>query len=428
MLDFLRKFFQAEGAESGNTGNEEDEKDLLLEDDHADNTDDQKNNQNNDQAGKTDDDETDYELSTGDDLPIEEYEKNIEKIKKKIAGDKIEAEQTDKESDEDKTKDADDLLFDPGKSADDKGTGGKTPKLVTITDEYIASQPEDHQDILRSIKGTAADPKVIKNYIHKELLIRELKGNGQAAETKADQSAGDKNNFNEVEISKHKSSYMYRNLKQDYPDLTEEVFADEDSLEEFLADLQSHSPLKARKFEQKYLELDGKWGTRTKQMQDYAQNWERITKAQAVEAVKSFNDHISKRGLNSNDLGIKYTESWLMDNIIAPGGKPDPEIVSYMDSQGTIPVINEKMLLAKLKDKYNDSILDAIENKASKDALLNRARREADPSISIGNVRRRAEQPLPLEKAITPDMPLDEMEKILEEQKKQLLKADGTPY
>ena len=429
------KLYLPDDAGAGKNAAGEDEKDLLIKDD-------------DDQAGKTGDldkdkaddkiqddketdktDDDDLELKSGKDLSLEDYEENLQKIRTKIEGKKsdeaakveVKDKDKDKKADEDKTKIADeDILFDPGDTTDlDKDKDeSKKPKLISVTDEYITSQPEEHQEILRSIKGKQADPQVIKNYIHKELLIRKLKSDGEA---KPDKETDSKFKLDDSEVGKQRTSYLFRNMKEKFPDLTEEVFADEESLEEFLSDMQSHSPVKARKFLDNYSELGTSWDKRLGQFKHYAENWEEITKAQAVTTVQSFNEHIKKRGLTAKDLGVKYTESWLMDNVIAPNGKPDTDIVSYLDSQGTIPVVNEKMLLRKLKEKYEDVIIDTVAQKAGEQALIKRSKHEADPSISVGGNMRRTERKEPLEKKISPDMPLEEMDKILNEQKKAII-------
>ena len=414
MFDIKYKFFAPDGSESGKTDLLEEEKDDL-EKDVEDKTETEESN--------SEKDNTDLELKKGNDLSFEDLEQNDKILKDRIFNQKPVEKQEEEKTDDDKTKSDEELLYDPNKGEADQPdktiVPDKTDAPVKITKEYIASQPKEHQDILQRISGETISPKALKSYIHSQVYIDQLKS-GELKQP--DKPIPEKQEVLSVdEINAERKAFLINKLKSSYPDLTEDVFTNEDSLEEYVSDLKMHSPIKAEKFIKAYFENEGNWNSRIEQYTKIANNWETIAKASVVEAVKTFDAGLKKRNIKSDDIGIKYTEKFMLDTFIMPNGKPNPKIVTYLDSSGRVPIINREALVTVMKEYYEDSIIDAVRNAASNEAMSNRSKREAPGSISTSTIKHRVEREAPIEKFITDEMTLAEAEVVYNKQKEKLL-------
>lgn len=415
MLDFIKKYFQQEGAEGGNTLLEEDETTLL------------ENNSGAEAEDKTEAEviDQDNELKTGDDLSFEDLERNEKIIKARVANG---GEQEEKKPDTDKTEKEEDLLYNPdgeqdNNSSDKNSATDKTEATVKITKEYIASQPKELQEYLQRIPGEVITPKALKSWLHSQALIDQLKS-GKVTEKPEPGGQKEKSNlYSEDELKAERRSFLHSNLKTSYPDVTDDIFEDEDLLEEYVADLKMHSPIKAEKFVRAYFDAEGNWNNNIQQMQKIADNWETNAKANVVSAVQEFDNGLKDVGISSKDLGIKYTEKFILDTFIMPDGKPNPKIVTYLDRSGRIPVVDRDALVTAMEKHYKAAIVDAIRNSTANEVYSNREKREAPPSISTSALRRRIDRPEPISKLITEDMSLEEMEKVLANNKKSILQT-----
>jgi hypothetical protein len=415
MLDFLRKFFQQEGAESGKTLLEEDEKTLL------------ENNAGTDTEDKTNVEviNQDSELKSGNDLSFEDLERNEKIIRSRITNG---SEQGEKKPDEDKTEQEENLLYNPdgeqeNNSSDKNSTSDKTNAPMKITKEYIATQPEENREFLQRIFDETITPKALKSWLHSQAYIEGLKSNKSITEKQPVQQQGNADIISTEEVKAERKSFLLKGLKTSYPDITEDIFEDEDSLDEYVADLKMHSPVRAEKFVRTYLEAEGEWNKTFQHISAIANNWETNAKANVVSAVQEFDNGLKDLGVSSKDLGIKYTEQFILDTFIMPNGKPNPKIVSYLDKSGRIPVVDRDALVTAMEKHYKAAIVDAVRSSVAKEVYSGRERREADPGISTSGVRRRIDRPEPVSKLITEDMSLEEMEKVLANNKKNILQT-----
>lgn len=408
MLKF-NKYFQAEGTESGKTDTVEEES-LLIEDEPI--------------APEVVEDkpetiEKPTETPSSSDEP--DYDLELDRLKATITKKEV--------ATENKTE-ADDLLSDkteapkPAASKVDDGT-------VTINDAYIKSQPEEHQAILRSVLGkrkeALTDAKLLKNHIQAELHIRELKaGKEQPASVaeQADQSgvAFQPENTDATSIDKAANAYLVQMLKAKYPNLTEDDLKDEDSIEEYVAQMQTHSPLKASKFIGDYDKANATVTQRKEQFSYLSKNWEQIDRATVVDTVKKFDNWLKKAGVNAADLGIKYTEKFILDNFITPNNKPDNDVVVYADRDGQIPIVLGHSLLRKMKEHYEELVFDRVKSSGRIEGIENRNRMEPPGSISGGDHRERSSIEKPIETQIRDDMTSEEMDAVLEKQKERIQK------
>lgn len=419
MLDFLRKYFQQEGAQGGKTSGEENEKELLENNSEVV---DKTNTEDKTviSEGKTD------EIKSGNDLSFDELENNERILRERISGkttsEKQEIKQEEKKTADDKTKSDENVLFDPTKS-DKTSADDKTNAPIKLTKEYIASQPKEHQEFLNTMLGETVSSKVLKSWLHSQLHIAELKSgaNIKQPEPTKTESSNKPAVFTEDEIKAERKHYLLQRMRTQYPDLSEDVFEDDESLEEYVADMKLHSPVKAERFLKQYLDQEGNWSKDLNSYKSLADNWETNAKANVVSAIQEFDKSLqSDYGLNSNDLGIKYTEKFIMDTFIMPGGKVDRKIVSYLDKAETIPIVNAEALQAKMEKHYKAEAVNLIRNKAADDAITGKRQRES-VGLSSGGSKERQVIEKPTNTLINENMSLEAMDEALEKQKKSIL-------
>jgi len=128
------------------------------------------------------------------------------------------------------------------------------------------------------------------------------------------------------------------------------------------------------------------------------------------------------------DLGKTLDEAYIINNILQDeNGKLKPDLISYYKNNNQIPILNKDKFYQALLDHFDDEITSTVEKRGVNSFIDNKERKKPNPSISESTIPGTEKEPV---KTVIPDDSIDfeEMDRILEENRKKILKSDGSPY
>ena len=261
---------------------------------------------------------------------------------------------------------------------EDKTKGGKQ-ELVTITDDYIKSQPEEQRQYLTGIKDRKLDSQVLKNYVNAQMLIDKYKQEREApVELPSTVKPEDAENL--------RQKYIVSEMRKDYSDIPAEAVEDPEILSAWEAQLQRDNPREFNRYMSKYGDTEKLADSNVKQYYNLKENWEKIAANTLKSDVARFIAKISSKGVTEKDLGLNLAigddnkNEYLYNKIIFDEkGNVNPDVVRFVDD---IPVLLPGQIYNKLMDMNFDRITDAALQRGVLQGYKNRVGDEPPPSIA----------------------------------------------
>ena len=420
LIDYKRKFFSPDSAPgkngeetednlSGKTGKEEvevdeeyqqlvkdvdEQRNSILNEDSEDETGSKKPEESEELAGKKDDETKGEDKTLPDSIEVNEDFINQETF-------------------------ADDLKFDK------------------LNQEYL-------KEALSSIKGKNVDTDVLKNYVHTQVTLQELKAGNQKKELDEGDFLTEKpereipakveldtTGLSEEEIENvnmARAQALYARLKPKYKDLSIEDLENKDAVNEYISSMNINNPLDADEFKQDYRKENSEIVKAVNDYKKYSTEWPNIMRNDATEQIKKFEGYLAKKELTVADLGKTLDEAYIINNILQDeNGKLKPDLISYYKNNNQIPILNKDKFYQALLDHFDDEITSTVEKRGVNSFIDNKERKKPNPSISESTIPGTEKEPV---KTVIPDDSIDfeEMDRILEENRKKILKSDGSTY
>lgn len=225
----------------------------------------------------------------------------------------------------------------PEPGTDNTETEDKT-KAIQVTDEYIKSQPEELKEILAGIKGKTVDPQVLKNYVHAEKTLLELRAKEVPEVVKLEDITIPENEKQFVnELAFQKLLNENPGLREKQIELKERgIEKPEEIIQEYLRDLNADNPEKAYDF------VSSKRSTFENAEKDlkqviYIKKNENVFARRAINQAKEiYVGHMKKLGVENpeeliKETGLDFTvldangsNAILKELIWAPSNLPSP--------------------------------------------------------------------------------------------------------
>ena len=381
-----------------------------------------------DGADKTETVETDVETIESHDSATD---KNTEPDPESLEGMEIELEKA-------KSK-----LFDPGKTGENKtddsskekpeasGQAGKTEKdnlgkakFVKVDDEFINKASEEDKEFLQSIKGESLSEKAIKIHVNAQKYIKQLKEGTATPETLKAASTQVKPMSND-QITEAKNNMIYNQIAARFSDFPKEGLTDPEARDDYERVLFNESPSKHREFTKLFEDSATRVDQWEKGYRDLSTTWEDRASAQITAGVDTFTEELKKHGLSPKDLGIEFTDQWILQNLIYKNdGKPDENVVRF---QHNIPIVLPNAVGTKLIQNFLPQIIEATKTQARKEALEGKEKLTPNPSISNSNLS--AKDKISKDTLLVDDnSSLAEIEAAIEQEKVKLFGPDGKEF
>jgi len=382
IANFNRLFF----APDGNTGGA---------DDQAGNTDDQNQDQEPVQLTSEKIDQIFDDESYDQDLFLEKLKSgkpfDLDTIKKKPAT----TPGADKTADPDKT--GSENIADNKPAADEstnkpnnESVEPKPTDMVKLDDNFINSRPEEEKKYLDGVKGHSMTYQVYKNYVNAQQLIDKAKNYSPQPETKQLSTTEiiipDSSKVQKDAIESDRIQYVLTALKGKYPDVPDDILTNEESYDAYFKTLWEENSGKARRFEDQYKATTSKSYELANQYVDMATNWETNAARAIRNEVEAFKNYLKEYNVTTEELGINIDldegnkNPFLYQNIIFPGNKANPDVVTFYNND--IPMIIPQSIFNGLTKTLFPKILQLQNAKARKEGYLQRVDDDTPPSLS----------------------------------------------
>jgi len=298
---------------------------------------------------------------------------------------------------------------------------------VRINDEYISKQPEDVQVILKSIKGKRdfvdADPQMLKNYIHAEKHIVDLKAG--KTETPQQTKVEEKPNMNDyLNFTPEESNVIENAVRQEivaqYPELRGE---DDQGIKSFLTDLNQTDPREAAKFIR--IEDDARQRI-TQYVQQYkyiSTNHDTVVKSQISKAHELVKEKIAKMyGLDADTLlknpQFNFTElGENKSNPLLETLAKDQNAKKYLGvGKSALVMYNPNAIASNFIEYFGTTLANIARAEATSEGFRKALERKevikAPPSLSNSNQRQKIVKDQVSDFKVNYDMTPEEMETV----------------
>lgn len=255
---------------------------------------------------------------------------------------------------------------------------------ITINDDYIKSQPKEIQEILRPIKGDTLTDRALKNYINAQMYIKKHK-NLPKEEIKSDKT---QKQFTESQVE-NAPQIQYNNidsvdkaiaeaLKVKYKDMEIDYENPKDTIREYASDLQISDPIKYYEFVKDYELAKNRISEEVNRQKYIVENWQQISVENINKDVEKFKQDLEEVGLTLEDLNLnleldeKLYNKYLYENIFAPNGKVNTEVVVPLtDDAILIPegAVYKKLVELNYKNILKSKKSSSLNNKSEKAKL-----------------------------------------------------------
>jgi len=287
------------------------------------------------------------------------------------------------------------------------------PTYNAIDDEFIEQHPED-ADILVKIKGEVLSPKALKNYIHSQRHIEELKASrSEVVQPKQELNATAEKplaTYTDEEVSNYKTSIITRRIKEKYPDFPEDALTNRESLNLYYSDMLYERPADLDDFKSDFADIRDSISTEIEREVEVGRNWKGYAEQTILEGFKTFDEFIQSKGVTATEMGIDLSSPEVAKSVLYDkNGNANPDVVFIRKG---VPIVMKDRFIAALKEKYMDDIISSKEKRAGDKAYTQRKTAEPPPSISNSNLVNKAPSKT-LGKVVTDNMSLEEAEEIL---------------
>lgn len=219
-------------------------------------------------------------------------------------------------------------------------------ETIKIDDEYIKSQPKDIQEILKPIKGDILTERALKNYINAQLYIKRHKHSPkeefkpektQKQPTEQEFFVEQKESIPQVQYKKEYFDNIEKAvaeaLSAKYKDMQVDYDNPDESIREYASDLQISDPIKYYQFLKDYELAKNRISEEINKYKYVVDNWQQISVENIKKDVEKFKQDLEEVGLTLEDLNLnlelddKLYNKYLYENIFAPNGKVNTEVV-----------------------------------------------------------------------------------------------------
>ena len=292
-------------------------------------------------------------------------------------------------------------------------------KPIEITEEYIASQPEEDREALQSIKGEKISPKMLKIHVHSQDYISKLKEEETIADkiVEEDKIELPKSNerldkYSDEQLTALKNMNIVKGIQRQYPDFPDDGLTNDEALNDFYRDIQDEKPAKYDDFKDTVRNVRDSVTEQIDTQVEIGKNWKKYAGKAIQDSYDSFKTFIDAKGLTPEALGINFKDTALAKEILYDENGGLNEDVAFM--QNGVPIIVPAKFTHALKEKFIDQMFLVKEKDARADGFTKRTEVEPAASIANSNVAGVTDHVKPLATKITPDMDPEEMEKILD--------------
>jgi hypothetical protein len=330
----------------------------------------------------------------------------------------------------------------------------KIEGLQTVDDKFIESSTtselfkdlnkEDVEKVLKTIKGSQVDAKILKNYVHAQITLDETKR--QLPEKKVEPEPEETfDNFNvssadenfaqldegeKQKLNQAKQYALYNKLKGKYKDLTLDDLKDEDSINEYLSTLQVNKPLAADDFKTDFRKTNSLIDKETNEYVDRAVNFGDYMRKDAKEIVDKFTASLKAKGIDPKELEVTIDEKWIVQNIIKTGDKLNTDMIGYYRNNQNIPILNKDKFHQALIEKFDGRVAELTKLAGIKEYITGKRKKEANPSISNSDTTGTSKVDLPVSDLIpTKEFPgFENIDKALAANRKKIFENNESVY
>lgn len=271
-------------------------------------------------------------------------------------------------------------------------TAGK----VEVTDDYITKEAaknfpkinEEHlKEILNGIKGEDMSPKIFKNYVNAQNKLRHPEAFIDKSESESEVKLPDPDKVDykltddqQKEADGARIDFMFEDLKGKYPDLTKEILADRNKLNEFVSDLNINKPLDAADFVDDMKNAQKSVNTDIKDYVYKAQNWANIARVEMKKQLNDFVEFLTENGIKPEDIKADISEAYVVKNLMRNAdGSLNPKVMAHYRNDARIPVVLPNVITEMLKNKYVPEMLKLAKTNGVK------LRKETEPNPSMSS-------------------------------------------
>lgn len=284
---------------------------------------------------------------------------------------------------------------------------------VVINDEYIETQPEDIQSILKSIKGKREslniDAHLLKNYINAQKYISEIKPKLSEYEERIQSYEERQQQKYEID-EKERDSLVLSRLRGKYAQQGIDLPEDFEEFEAYLSDLSTGGkPLLMSKIMKDMERIQTSVEDDLRQVSYIKNNYNKVLNDSLSKAKEGIISYFKDAGIdNIEDIlakeeydFTKMTEGQankLLKDLINNDGKPDNSVVGILGTgDNRVVLISPNGLkdkyISKLSAKIFKSHMDLVRAQGVSDGISKKETSETPPSISASGKQNKIESP-----------------------------------
>lgn len=322
--------------------------------------------------------------------------------------------------------------------------------VVVVNDEYIASQPEEVQEILKAARGKrqniTVDAQVLKNYINEQQYIPKLKNEVSEYQKKISeyeeqfkQQETERTQKYEID-EKERDELVLKQLRSKWSAQGLDIPENPEEFEEFLSDIATTKIFTYNKIVGDMNKIQQNVERDLEEIAYVKNNYEKVvndTLGKAKQDIISYfkeanvdniEEILGKEEYNFADLSKGANK--LLKELTTENGRPDSSVVSiYGTGDNKLVLISPKGLRDKYIAKYGSKIFksysELVRAQGVTDGITKKNITEAPPSIANSSTPKKIEQPKVKSFVADVDDTDEEIDKKNQELKRSILGRDS---